>query len=350
MDRLLAFFRTGDEREAPRTGEFRAIAKVLNRPLAVFFLPAPPPSADRDVSFRHPVERPSDEPLLSNEQNALRSVSRWQRTVTWIRESSREPFPEVPSIDPGASAVAVAGVLHRWLTWDTDEQKKLASASALLRLARRRLEEHGIIVLQFSLGPNACKGFSVPHRVAPAVALNTAYNPAARVYTIFHELAHLVRGDRAVCGTRTSDSTERWCEQVAAAVLMPAADLREYTSSWLIDKADDISSVRRVANHYNVSLRAAAIQLQQIGKAADGLYALVRRQTELAERRPMRNTEPQIRAVRRIRELGNEIPRLLLRAQEDRTLSETELLRYLKVDRSELFEIYQRVNSASSEV
>jgi hypothetical protein len=129
---------------------------------------------------------------------------------------------------------------------------------------------------------------------------------------------------------------------------MPFDDIQSYISTWLTDKASDLSSVWRIANHYKVSLRAAAIQLEQLGRASDDLYDSIRREMDLTPRPPTPNAQPQTTPVRRIRELGNEIPRLLLKARQDGSLSETQVLRYLKVDRSELAEISERV--AASQV
>src|SRR5207344_1041034 len=89
-------------------------------------------------------------------------------------------------------------------------------------------ESKGILAFQFPMGSDSCRGFSLWDETAPAVAVNTAWNPAARSFTLLHELGHLVTRTSSAClegwGRRREnegDQHERWCESFAASVLAP---------------------------------------------------------------------------------------------------------------------------------
>jgi Zn-dependent peptidase ImmA (M78 family) len=272
------------------------------------------------------------------------TVARWQRVVAWIRQKNEDPFPILLKVSRDSTVSATATAIASWLHWDQTAQKKASSSSAVFKLARNKLEANGTLLLQFSLGDDSCRGFSVPHPQVPAIAVNSSYNSAARVFTVFHELAHIARGDQAVCGNPRDDALERWCERVAATILIPERDLRQYLDKWItMGLVSTVKDCQRVANHYRVSTRAAAVRIIQINRAVDGLYDLVDQELETGPSTGGRSQEPQTTPVIRIRELGNEIPRQLLLARDEGYLGEVQVRRYLDVNGEQLSDLANRV-------
>lgn len=76
---------------------------------------------------------------------------------------------------------------------------------------------------------DSLRGFSLHHDHVPLIFVNWAVrHPAARSFTLLHELAHLLRGVDKACDkhdlqSRTSE--EAWCNRFAAAFLMPKTEL-----------------------------------------------------------------------------------------------------------------------------
>ncbi|MFG3030431.1 ImmA/IrrE family metallo-endopeptidase [Streptomyces sp. NPDC048253] len=333
------------DHEQPMTGEFKSLAKALARPTAFFFLPRPPSAGRATTSFRYPPGRKSEDALHFVERSALRNAMRWQKIASWVRKQSEIEAASLPRLPEELKPQAVAQHLAEWLHWDISFQKKAVSSSAVLKLLRERVEDRGVIVMQFSLGSESCRGFSLPHADSPVIAINSAYNVQARIFTLLHELTHLLRGDSALCGDPRDDSVERFCESSAAIFLVPASDLHDYVTKRLkVRRVDDIEQVRRVANYYKISMRAAAIRLRQIGRADASLYEKVNRIAEFGGGGFNPNVERQTTPVIRHRELGSEIPRLLFAARDSDDLSETEVRRYLDVDGTQLAELRERVS------
>lgn len=76
-----------------------------------------------------------------------------------------------------------------------------------------------------------CRGFALVNEVAPYIFVNSGDAPAAQVFTLMHETVHLMLGvsaGHANDGTDKlcQDTTERWCDAVAAEFLVPADELR----------------------------------------------------------------------------------------------------------------------------
>jgi Zn-dependent peptidase ImmA (M78 family) len=160
------------------------------------------------------------------------------------------------------------------------EQKRWATATIAFDEWRSALERAGHLVFLFSLGKDSCRGFSLWDDFAPVVAVNTAWNEPARIFTLFHEMGHLITRTSSACveSVRTSSKTdpvERWCERFAAHVLMPTRDLEAALQryGWSANAhITDLSVASRVASRYKVSLRAAVIRLIELRAATWSLY------------------------------------------------------------------------------
>jgi hypothetical protein len=170
----------GDAR--PTKTQFRAIVGMLRRPAAFFLLPSPPTEAAIPAAFRHPPGRPQHEAARAEIDAAL-TARRVQRVARWTAErvgDRRWTEDPVRAVDEGTSPSDAAAIAVAWLDWSTAEQRGAASASAVVKLVRAKLEDHGVLALQLSIGEDGCRGFSLNDEIKPLVAVNTAYNPQAR--------------------------------------------------------------------------------------------------------------------------------------------------------------------------
>ena len=66
------------------------------------------------------------------------------------------------------------------------------------------------------------RGFSISERPLPAIVLNIKDSPAARSFTIVHELVHVLLNKSGVCDLQDDpEGIEVFCNRVAGAVLVP---------------------------------------------------------------------------------------------------------------------------------
>lgn len=262
----------------PRVGEVSKIAKVLHRPRVFFFLPEPPATAAMPSGFRHPpgigARKVSSSVLVE-----ARRAKRLQRAIaSTVADHDRPGVPLATVKEPPA---ITADAARKWLGVAPGE--RWADEYEALRRWRGALEAAGILVFDLQLGKDEVRGFADWDERAPMIVVNsTSVSPPARIFTLGHELAHLLLREATAClepsgGNLTINTrTEQWCERFAAALIMPAGEVRRLMDNLKVGQGQaDINAVKATMNAFRVSARAAAVNLSDLGFAQDGLYAAV---------------------------------------------------------------------------
>ncbi len=103
-------------------------------------------------------------------------------------------------------------------------------------------ESVGFLVLQFAMTPAGSRGFSPDDDLAPVIAVNSAYNTEARVFSYMHEYAHVARGSSSIFSRVPETTLERRCEDFAAAFLMPRREFRAPSRSTARRRHDGLLS------------------------------------------------------------------------------------------------------------
>ena len=263
----------------PTRGQVSRLASVLHRPRALFFLPRPPTSATLPANFRHPPG--DDRPVSVAARRDVRRARRVQHAVSWARRD--EPPIPMPSGSLDQKPEVAAVVAREWLGVTDADQRAWQDDRVALRAWRRAMEDSGILVFVLQIGSDDVRGFSAWDDSAPLIIANSSrVSPAARSFTLVHELGHLYTRQDAACieidtvGPRPSSQIERWCEQFGAAVLMP----KNVFANFMAHQGDPpfgLEDVRAAALHFRVSHRAAALRMIDLQLARVELYGQVTR-------------------------------------------------------------------------
>jgi Zn-dependent peptidase ImmA (M78 family)/DNA-binding XRE family transcriptional regulator len=276
----LAAWESGND--SPSKGAFAKIVEVLKRPSAVFFLPQAPVAAGLPTSLRNAPGLGSHT-LGPVEVRQIRWARRLQAVVSWVLQDSDERPVDLPRYSVDDDPVEVAEFERQRTTVTVAEQLQWNSASEAFRVWRRVLETRGLLVLLLSLGKGNVRGFSAWDDYAPLAAASSSYHPTARIFTLFHELGHLLTRTDAAClrfivPSDRDSQIERWCERFAAAFLIPADSLRAVAGWYGASEPVRVTEpdvARRIANRFTVSTRATSLRLQELGMAPSSLYAAV---------------------------------------------------------------------------
>ncbi len=227
------------EREsAPTLRQLEDFAAATYTPFGYFFLASPPeeplPIPDFRTRRAEALRRPSGD--------LLDTIYLCQQRQAWFEEFAREeglePVPLVGSLTRTTPVTEAARAIRAGVKFDLEQQSEAGTWTEALRRMIQRVEEAGILIMvsgvvgsntHRKLDPDEFRGFALAHNYAPLIFVNGADTKSAQMFSIAHELAHLAMGVSALSDAEASafpdEDTERWCDQVAAEVLVPLAVL-----------------------------------------------------------------------------------------------------------------------------
>ncbi|WP_231398453.1 ImmA/IrrE family metallo-endopeptidase [Conexibacter woesei] len=230
-------------------------------------------------------------------------------------------------------ARAILGVpIGEQFSW-RDQYRALAGWTAAL-------EAVGVLVLQTSgIETDEMRGFSISDPVIPVVVLNGADAPRGRIFTALHEWAHLLLNAAGVCdlhdhGDGTDDHVERFCNEVAAAILMPSDVFVVDSAVRSVLGAPEVPEhvIAHLAAEYSVSREAVVRRLLTLGAGSWDFYMHKRveyREAYMKKRAEDDGYAPFHRV--RVRDLGKAYVRLVLEAYHGDRINVSDVSDYLGV-------------------
>ena len=258
----------------PTLKQLEDFARLTHTAIGYFFLPQPPAMALPVPDFR----TLRDEALREPSSGLLDTLYLCQQRQDWFRDHAR--VHGLPALGFVGSASlqqqpeTVARRMREVMNLSAAERRELPSWTDALRQLIAKAEDAGVLVMASSIvGSNShrkldvgeFRGFALADDLAPLVFLNAADSKAAQMFTLAHELAHVWLGATGVsdseAGRLPEPQTERWCNQVAAELLMPLQATREAHRP----DAPVPQEIQRLAREFKVSTLVALRRLFDAG-------------------------------------------------------------------------------------
>lgn len=258
--------------------------KVFKRPLAIFFLPAPPDEIPPTREFRT-LPDADLQALHADTYVQVRKAHAYQITLKEVFEGknpsesqiAREaPLDMQRSVEVQARSVRKAlGIsLEDQLGWKTDE--------LALKRWREAVEAHGIFVFKAPFKQKDISGFCLLDTDFPLIYLNNGTTKTRQIFSLLHELAHLLLNVSGISKFEASYMSrlpvaerriEQFCNKVAAEILIPSDDFGLQVAGL----PNDVESAQdylyaTLANRYGVSREAILRRLLDLERVSQAFY------------------------------------------------------------------------------
>jgi Zn-dependent peptidase ImmA (M78 family) len=260
----LAAWESGESQ--PSVPQLRKLATKYKRPLAVFYLAEPP----RDFAPLRDFRRLPGQ-FAGVVSPALRAEI---RNAYERRELGLELYDELAQPAPTFTLKAtrhrdpedLGGEIRAFLEVTYEQQSAWRDPRLAYNAWRALIEAKGVLVFQASRIPlKEMRGFVVAEDRLPVIAVNAADHYNARTFSLLDEFAHLVLRVSGISDFSEFNDDELrppeertievYCNQVVAAVLMPAklflaeplVTQKNVEASWTDDELDTLARICAVS-------------------------------------------------------------------------------------------------------
>jgi Zn-dependent peptidase ImmA (M78 family) len=250
------------------------MGKAYRRPLLTFYLPQPPVKADRGEDFRTlPDDRRIED--AASVDALVRDVHVRQRLVRAALEDSEEAhsLPFVGSIRIEHGVQEVAQRLQMLTGFNLQHFRGRRTVGEAFNYARTLVERTGIFVMLIgnlgshhsNLSAQVFRGFALSDEVAPFIIINDQDAPSAWAFTLLHEFAHILLGLTGISGGGYEQKVERFCNDVASQVLLPASELNAWRPAY--GQPDDlVTEINQFAASRKISRTLVAYRMYLSGR------------------------------------------------------------------------------------
>jgi Zn-dependent peptidase ImmA (M78 family) len=262
----------------PAYGQLESLAETYRRPVALFFLPEPPDEAPPQNQFR----TLPDADLASlgpDTRYALRDAHAYQTSLRELT-GGRNPAERRILADLRWDGTGVEAFAHRvrdYLAVPLATQQRWPNAEIAMEEWRASLEQVGVFVFKRSFKDRVVSGFCLHDPEFPVIVVNNSTPFTRQVFTLIHELAHLLLGESSIDKAdpgfigRFNDAgrqVEIACNRFAGEFLVPDASV-----GWAAFAPDNLDwFLEATAHKYNVSREVVMRRLLDRGLVTNAQY------------------------------------------------------------------------------
>jgi Zn-dependent peptidase ImmA (M78 family)/transcriptional regulator with XRE-family HTH domain len=271
-------------KDHPTFPQARKLAELYKRTLSVFYLAEPPTEADLPPDYRRSRTGAPAPDLSPRIRSQVRQLHALREAALELADEDPGAFPPFPvRVTLNDVPAQVGERLRDALQVDVQTQRGWGGPEKSWSQWRIAVERVGCLVFVLDrIDAEEFDGFSLAFDRAPVIAINgnRALSSGRRVFTLLHELAHIALRSEGVCNlVDRADRAEAFCNQTAAAVLMPATPFRQAATA-LAPAALATSrrgawsdaELRQLADTFGASLQAVYVRLVALDLADQTQY------------------------------------------------------------------------------
>jgi Zn-dependent peptidase ImmA (M78 family) len=276
-ERIVKLWCDGSQKPVIPLTKVEQLSEMFKRPLAAFLLTHPPaePALPRDFR-RHPD---SDKGYSKDLLLVIRKARRIQEIRHELTGNLHLPFGSplvVRSLkdDPEKVAIFERGRSGIRFFGDAPGMTPVRAFETW----RAWFESQNIPVLKVKIGDDDVRGFSLADGDPYIIVVNSADAERARLFTLFHEYAHLLLGMPVICNQGEDDleeyaDVERWCNHFAGAFLAPRKEIEDDpVIRQSLKTGNFLRAAGSIKKHYLISKEAGLMRLLTLRKISFDQY------------------------------------------------------------------------------
>ncbi len=336
--------------KSPTFKQLSILAEMYNVPRWIFIseqLPSEYNFVKSMPAFRQFVEQTGEAFSDPKVRSVVAQVQQLRELVIELRKDMDEPIEPflLPKLQNG-SIGEIAKTIRSWL--DIQDNPGFPEWKS-------RLERKDIFVFMTDtyqgwshIDREIFRGLSMHYPVLPVIIINNADAKKAQLFTLLHELGHLIRQEHAVDSwSEQNKETEKWCDRLAGEVLMPTVPFLEKIGN---DEMDNLQSVKKLARKFRVSPYACLVRLRNLQVINQDAYlsfeAQVKQEYENQQRKlsegPGGPSRDRVREV--LNQYGHIYTRTLFQAYSNKAISLHKLSKALNLKHaSQVLELADRL-------
>ncbi len=273
--------------EFPTINQAKKLAKQYRVPFAYFYLPDTPQRAKRLEKIDY---RTFGNVGLLNMSRELRWFmrdieERRDIIIQLFADSEMTAVPLNVNIAISSNIEEIAAAIRNLLELTEDKQKQFRKPSNALSYCISMLEKKSFLIFQAAkIEPLEMRGLSIAYKTFPIIALNRKDESSARLFTLFHELVHILTQTSGICNEIGQDEflqnqIELLCNKIAGIALVPNQALKNNINVSNIERYGlDDSYVNAIARDFAVSREVIINRIWSIGLIdSDTYYKTLRR-------------------------------------------------------------------------
>lgn len=249
----------------PTFRQLEALAEKFKVPIAVFFFPEPPKVKPVQSSFRTlgPVQFAKIPPKIHLLMRKARAFQMSLEELNLGANPAKRIITQQLSIDPSDDVQNAALQVRNALDVTLAEQFGWVDSGDAFEAWRNKFYDVGVYVFKDAFGKEYAdySGFCLYDAEFPIIYVNNSSTKSRQVFTLFHELAHLLTGTSGLLLpeeifftdlTLSNQRLEVFCNHLAGQILVPN-DAFEREINILPRTLSPIEHVQGLASRFNVS-------------------------------------------------------------------------------------------------
>lgn len=323
-----------------RLRQLEILANFYKRPLAAFFLSKPPEEPSPPKDHRTFPRGESKEGFSEDTLLAIRKAQLLQDSATELASAlgyetkARIGKAYISNDSEVLETLALKERKRLGITVAT--QSRWSKNYGALNEWKRRVESQGVLVFQMSMPPEETRGFSIARGGIPVIVLNSKEHPNARIFSLFHEYAHLLIEEGSICDMKHSTHypVESFCNYFAGAFLVPRDELLKHelvkSSNSLIEWNQE--DIEELSTYFKVSWETILRRLLILNRTTEKFYQMKRDQWQKEyKEREKKQGGGQLSPGRCFSENGASFVSIVLEAYREEKISSTDVAEYLGV-------------------